>query len=200
MKRRTLLIGMGATVAAGGAAIGTGAFTTVSAERSVSISVAEDSQALVGIDVNDEYGGETDDGVAEFDLQETIFDGTGFNPQGTTILYAALAITNNSGNEGDEMEVRFGYESDSVTVPEDVTVPDTDHEGQFSFRAFDTDNPPEGDPFDGLNFDGDAEDIADPGAVAPGETAVFDLVVDPGGELEANEDYTVDVTIEAVIE
>jgi hypothetical protein len=198
MKRRTALAALGAVIAGGGAVLGTGAFTTVQAERSVSIEVTEDSRALVGIDVNDRYGGQTDNGVAEFNLQENLFSDTGFNPRATTILYGALAITNNSGIEGDEMSVEFAYESSSVDVPDNQETPDTLHEGQFSFRAFDSSNTPSDiDPFEGLNYNGDASDVAAPGAISTGETAVFDLVVDPGGDLTANHNYLVDVTIAA---
>lgn len=198
MKRRTVIIGAGAVVAGAGAILGTGAFTQVQAERTVSVNVAEDSAALVGIEVNDRYGGQTDDGVAEFDLQSNLFEDTGFNPDGTTILYSALAITNNSGNTGDEMEVLLSYESDSVDVPDGQAVPDTSAEGQFSFRAFDANDAPSN-PFEGLSFDGDPEDVGDPGALGVGETAIFDLVVAPGGELDPDEDYAVDVTITANI-
>ena len=43
MKRRTILLGLGTAIAGGGAVLGTGAFTTVEADRSVSVNVAEDS-------------------------------------------------------------------------------------------------------------------------------------------------------------
>jgi hypothetical protein len=202
MKRRTVLIGFGTVVAASGAALGTGAFTTVETERSVSVRVTEDSQALVGIDVNDRYGGQNEDGVAEFDLQSTLFNNgnTGFNPDGKTVLYAALAITNNSGIEGDDMTLQLAYESSSVDVPAGQVVPETDHEGQFYFRPFDSTNiPSDADVFDGLAFEGSAEDIVTPGSISQGETTVLDLVVDPGGKLKQNQDYAVAVTIVANI-
>ncbi|WP_336326225.1 hypothetical protein [Halovenus sp. HT40] len=47
MKRRSFLAGVGAFASAGGFALGTGAFTSVSAERKVSIAVARDSQAFL---------------------------------------------------------------------------------------------------------------------------------------------------------
>jgi len=202
MKRRTLLIGLGAVVAGGGAAIGTGAFTTVEAQRTVSVNVAEDSRALVGIDVNDRYGGQTDNGVAEFDLQSNVFEGTGFNPQGKTILYGALGITNNSGISDDTMSLQLAYESESVTVPTTQEVPKdsyTDGE-QFYFRKFTAENAPDDDNiFEGLDFTGSAEDVADPASIGQGETTVLDLVVNPGGQLDTGQNYAVDVTIVANI-
>lgn len=196
ISRRNTVIGLGALIAAGGAVIGTGAFTQVEAQRQVTVNVEEDSAALVGLDVNERYGG-TENGVAEFDLQSGVFEDTGFNPDSTTILFGALAITNNSGVEGDTLEVQLSYESDDVTVPSGSAVPGAEHEGQFSFRRFDESNNFQGDPFEGLLFTGDPEDVADPGAIPVGETTVLDLVVDPGGELEPEQDYSVDVTITA---
>lgn len=200
MRRRRAIIGLGAVVAGAGAAIGSGAFTAVEAERTVSIDVVEDSAALVGIEVNDRYGGETEEGVAEFDLQENVFEDTGFNPDAKTILYAGLSITNNSGASGDTLSVEFSYDSDDVTVPDGQAVPDENLDGQFYLRAFDSDDPPSGELFEGLTFDGDASDVADPSAIPTGETAIFDLVVDPDGELATDEDYSVDVTISATLE
>lgn len=48
MKRRQLLTGLGA-VTAGGAVLGTGAFSSVQTDRSVSVSVANEDQAYLGI-------------------------------------------------------------------------------------------------------------------------------------------------------
>lgn len=203
MKRRTLLIGLGTVVATSGAALGTGAFNTVRTERSVSVSVAEDSRALVGIDVNDRYGGQTEDGVAEFDLQSKVFDGTGIPPEGETVLYGALAITNNSGIENDEMSVQLAYGSDSVTVPGGQEVPEASYDGgeQFYFRDHSGVTVPAGvdDPFEGLDFDGDP---VSPDSIRTGETAVLDLVVRPkagDGELTPGNSYDVDVTIRATL-
>jgi hypothetical protein len=201
MKRRTILLGLGTAIAGGGAVLGTGAFTTVEADRSVSVNVAEDSAALVGIDVNDRYGDTTDNGVAEFDLQSNIFEDTGFNPQGKTILYGALAITNNSGESG-TMSVEMAYESESVEVPDNQEVPQESYDDgeQFYFRRFSSDNAPDNDNiFEGLSYDGNQDDVADPGEIAQGETAVFDLVVAPGGELSPDADSAVDVTLVATL-
>ncbi|QWC18721.1 hypothetical protein [Halorubrum sp. 2020YC2] len=49
MNRRQLLAGLGAAAAGGGAALGTGAFTSVEADRSVNVSVADEDQAYLAI-------------------------------------------------------------------------------------------------------------------------------------------------------
>jgi len=50
MRRRRFLAGVGTLVGAGSAALGTGAFTSVEAERSVSIAVAKDYRAFLRMD------------------------------------------------------------------------------------------------------------------------------------------------------
>lgn len=50
MNRRTLLTGLGTISASSVFAIGTGAFTSVSAERSITVETAQDSDALLKLD------------------------------------------------------------------------------------------------------------------------------------------------------
>jgi len=50
MRRRRFLAGVGTLVGAGSAALGTGAFTSVKAERNVSITVAKDYRAFLRMD------------------------------------------------------------------------------------------------------------------------------------------------------
>ena len=70
MKRRNLIAAIGA-VTAGGAAIGTGAFTSVEAERSASISIADEDTGLLALTALD-----TDEGgfVIEGDRNELRFN------------------------------------------------------------------------------------------------------------------------------
>ena len=60
MNRRNVLIGLGGLVAGGGALVGTGAFDTVEAERSVTVETAEDANAFLALEPA-ERGDETDD-------------------------------------------------------------------------------------------------------------------------------------------
>lgn len=50
MKRRNFIATLGAAVASGSAVLGTGAFTSVSAARSVTVDVADDDRALLALD------------------------------------------------------------------------------------------------------------------------------------------------------
>jgi endonuclease YncB( thermonuclease family) len=70
MRRRTLL-GLGAA-ASGGLVFGTGAFTTVSAQRSVSVSTTGDGDALLTLRPGEENGAfvETDGGTARVDFAQ----------------------------------------------------------------------------------------------------------------------------------
>ena len=49
MKRRTLLAGVGSLTAASSLVFGSGAFTSVSADRSVNVEVADDNQSLLAV-------------------------------------------------------------------------------------------------------------------------------------------------------
>ncbi|GAB7014225.1 hypothetical protein [Halolamina salina] len=61
MRRRRLLTGLGTVVGGGSLAISTGAFTSVSAERSVSVEIADDAYAFLRMSpiADDGLGGET---------------------------------------------------------------------------------------------------------------------------------------------
>jgi len=60
MKRRTLLVGLGAA-AGTGAVLGSGAFSTASAERQVSITVADDANSFLSLVPGEENGSFADD-------------------------------------------------------------------------------------------------------------------------------------------
>jgi len=62
MQRRNLLIGMGSIAAGGAATIGTGAFTSVEADRSVDVNVSDDAGAYLRLEGN---GGENSEYVTQ---------------------------------------------------------------------------------------------------------------------------------------
>lgn len=74
--RRSILLGAGALVASGGAVLGTGAFTTVQAERTVEVETAGDGNAFLalepisGSDNSDEYAEITGDGLLEVTIPD----------------------------------------------------------------------------------------------------------------------------------
>lgn len=106
MKRRRLLAGLGAFAGAGGFTLGTGAFTSVSAERSVSIAVARDYQAFLRLEPNVDEGidgtrtgrSSTAGNVVEFDIPGTEdgenSDADGVGPDSIYEFHDLLKISN----------------------------------------------------------------------------------------------------------
>ncbi|REA02148.1 hypothetical protein DEQ92_14735 [Haloferax sp. Atlit-6N] len=98
INRRNILIGLGALVGGGGALVGTGAFTTVSAAREVSVSTAGDGSAFLTLE-------ETSDYVSDDGSSDTVTinlggnDSNGFNKNAITELSAVLTVTNNAADE-----------------------------------------------------------------------------------------------------
>ena len=68
MQRRNFIIGAGALAAGTGAAVGTGAFSSVEASREVSVEVADDAQAYLAIEATSDYAETDGDGVLELDF------------------------------------------------------------------------------------------------------------------------------------
>jgi hypothetical protein len=105
MNRRNVLIGLGAVAAGGGALLGTGAFSQVEATRSVSISTAGDSGALLSLtletasynglsDTSGSDSGTNDADTIQIDLEE-------INDDAVTTFDDALTIENNGNNPVD---------------------------------------------------------------------------------------------------
>jgi hypothetical protein len=84
MDRRKFIAGLGSLTAAGAAGIGTGAFTSVSADRAVAVEVADDSSAFLMFDpglkssTNDAFAS-YEDGQLVLDFDETDAGGQGVN-------------------------------------------------------------------------------------------------------------------------
>ena len=139
MNRRTLMIGLGAT-AAGGAVIGSGAFTSVAADRDVAVSVADDSDAFLQLqgatnDNNEElpnaqYAQETG-GTLEVnftsDNNQIEGGGEGFNANADTGVSRVFEVRN-QGTQEVEVALRTSEQDDTdtngvVLVPSDVDAP-----------------------------------------------------------------------------
>ena len=93
MERRKFIAGLGSLTAAGAAGIGTGAFTTASAERQVEVRVASDASGYVGLYDTDSPYSSVEDGQISLDFSEispengpgagTFDNGKGLNPDAT---------------------------------------------------------------------------------------------------------------------
>ena len=144
--RRSVLIGLGALTVGGGAVFGTGAFSSVEAERSVDISTAGDGEALLGLSIESD---ELDGG------EDTIsFDSEDLNEDAVTIFDDAFEVSNNrDDNDGGAIEVDI---YDGSTADENsIVVADRD--------STET----------GMNFVGDPSDIDPDNSVTL--DIVFDL-------------------------
>jgi hypothetical protein len=84
MQRRNYIVGMGSFAAVGAAGLGTGAFTSVEADRNVSVEVADDAGAFLKFDpglkssTNDAFAS-YEDGLLVLDFDETEVGGQGVN-------------------------------------------------------------------------------------------------------------------------
>lgn len=113
MQRRKFIIGMGALTAGGAAAVGTGAFDSVEAERTVQVHVAGDADAYLGLQGDDTYvGDDSDDGALTIDLggPTTGEDGEGFNDEAITEISGVFTITNQS-SQGNTIDVSLDESS-----------------------------------------------------------------------------------------
>jgi hypothetical protein len=95
MNRRRLIATLGAAAGVSGV-LGTGAFTSVSADRSVDVSVVSDTDALLALRPADTPNGtcaEVTDGKFSLDLSATD-GGPGVNPDALTVLDDVFTVTN----------------------------------------------------------------------------------------------------------
>jgi len=111
MERRKFLAGVGSLAAGSAAAMGTGAFTSVQAERDITVDVVGDSSALLGIQPhpsspNSQYASTTDGEVSlDFTSTDAASD-TGLNDKAKVNIEDVLQITNN-GTEGVYVTVKL---------------------------------------------------------------------------------------------
>ncbi|NIB98090.1 hypothetical protein [Halobacterium sp. R2-5] len=103
MQRRKFIAGLGSLAAAGAAGIGTGAFTSVSADRGVTVNVASDANAFLALEAEDTENGDayvTSNGTSgtvslSFDENASTEGGEGLNQNADTIIRDLLQVTNN---------------------------------------------------------------------------------------------------------
>jgi hypothetical protein len=174
VNRRTFLLGLGTAAGASGVVMGSGAFTSVEANRDVSVRVAADANAFLAlrpVGPNAAYT-ETTDGTLGIDLtgeNPTAAGGQGVNPDSITVFEDMFEVRN-QGTREIEVEITppLSAETDAQSVLSVLTVPETDF------------------PSVGL---------------APGETERYSLIVDAfsGGRSSGLElDETITVTGGAV--
>ena len=178
MQRRKFVAGLGALVSGSAAAVGTGAFTSVTADRSVDVEVAGDSNAYLQLEKisgepNSQQYVNVDSGEVSFDFSDGNNDvaggGSGFNPDAVTEVENLLRV----GNQGTQ-EVEFYADLSGVDTSNGTTIQVRAEDGSGNI----VDSPA-------------GENIAQNGGVsspAPesitlgtGDQAVLDLIVDTTG-------------------
>lgn len=102
MRRRKFLTGVGALAGGSAAAVGTGAFTSVEADRQVDVQVASDANAYLGLDNsgenNDQYFDASGDEYA-VNFAEASNGGSGVNPNADTVAKSVFTIENQGTQE-----------------------------------------------------------------------------------------------------
>ena len=105
MERRKFIAGLGSLTAAGAAGIGTGAFTSVDADRNMAVDVVTDQSALLALSGefarNSEYlGNDGSEGelTVEITADNENFAGEGLNSNAETTILEVFSVANNSPN------------------------------------------------------------------------------------------------------
>jgi hypothetical protein len=196
MQRRKFIAGMGSLAAAGAAGIGTGAFTSVSADRTLTVDVAGDASAYLALEPSDgpnaEFATETGD-TLEINFTDSEEGGSGLNEDARTVIRDVFKIT----NQGTQ-DVFVWVEND--TVPDGIGVY-SDSPAHGSGSSTGLGNNKEGNVDDGKRDNADLPPVSVPATneVPVGETMDeigFSFNTGSRGNLDAD-DLTFDMTIVA---
>jgi len=212
MDRRKYLLGLGSLAAGGAATMGTGAFTRVKAERTVTVDVVGDDSAMLTMDgntgsPNSEYSQFTGNGTITVDLTNALGDGLNRNAE-TTILR-----TFRIKNEG--TQPAFVYVDPESVSPDRVTAdPNDDGSSGYEKEGGIYLDPQASDRPNEVNFTGQAISMtgiygvfdATTGFAGTNTYDAADLTIGQGQSLnfglfihtEADIDYTADVSMEIV--
>ena len=119
MQRRNFLIGVSGTAAAGSALLGTGAFSRVESQRDVTIQVAEDPDAYLGLSGTDSINSDNyvdldENGHLAIDISDNPNGGMGVNSDSFTWFDGMVRVCN-QGKEG------VGF---YIAEPDDEDFPD----------------------------------------------------------------------------
>lgn len=105
MNRRNVLIGLGAVAAGGGAVLGSGAFSQVQAERTVSVTTAGDASGFLQLSGDGSYVTDDSSGALTLDLGQAT-SGDGFNEEARTVVEGIVTATNNAA-DGENIDIGF---------------------------------------------------------------------------------------------
>jgi len=148
MQRRKFVLGLGSLAAGGAAAMGTGAFASVEATRTVNVNVVGDQSAYLGLTAQSPYA-ENAGKQLKLDFGPNGYGGQGVNADAVTTFDGVFRMSNNGPNELDITIDKSGlanpsrwhfvpkevYEEYSGNYPEDSFYPSWD-----DFGGYDTTN------------------------------------------------------------
>jgi hypothetical protein len=173
MERRKFLIGTGALASGSAAAVGTGAFTSVTADRDLTVNVSGDSSAFLAFDLEDEPNADyaqvnnSGDSTLEIALDGSLTDsdgnpsGDGVNEDAYTVIRDIFTIT----NQGTQ-DIYVGV--DGSTLPDKPADEQPENGGPDKAIDFFSDDDSLG---TGLGVGEGYGDISDKGALlSPGDT------------------------------
>ena len=204
--RRSVLIGLGGLVAGGGALVGTGAFDTVEAQRTVTVETADDADALLGLAPTDrdddasgtqnEYVTENGDGLLEINLDGNDSgnaNATGLNQKARTRFDELDDITNNGTQAVGTLEFELG-----VTGTDN----DTAHEEAFKIVVNDTTVNPTSGSAVGVLSDADLSSSGGSDTLNVGQTLTLGVEIDllnvtAIDGIDTDADFTLTITAES---
>lgn len=199
MKRRNFIVGLGALSAGGAAAVGSGAFTSAVAKRDVSVEVADDSEAYLALESNDEYAIENSDGTLELDFsQEVSGEGSHVGERSAYVFGKGNAWENpenglftvkNQGTKDVEIEPQFEeqfFDSNGVLIANNKSTDTSNH---------DAEDPPEGTE---LFFATYNKYYEGPATLTPGDETGFYVVVSAGSDAPDEVESTFEISANEV--
>ena len=102
MERRKFVIGAGALATGSAAAVGTGAFSSVTADRETTIDIAGDEDAFLALSVEDtEYARIDENDLLVLEFTGEADDGEGINKAATTRFDDVISVENQGSEEVD---------------------------------------------------------------------------------------------------
>ncbi|MFC4439584.1 hypothetical protein ACFO3C_18115 [Halostagnicola sp. GCM10023398] len=165
-----MLVGLGTIVVGSGAALGTGAFSQVDANRSIDVNIEGDSSAYLGLsqagDDNQFVTTTTEQEVATVDIDIGTDGEDGINANAETRFVELINITNNtdSTNGVDIRNIEFNYSGDDKDAI--TAIPENGFGSSSNQDPFPTEN----------NTISDGATNSE--LLAPGETVAFGIAID----------------------
>jgi hypothetical protein len=163
LTRRNALVGLGTVAAGAGVVGGSGAFTSVEAERTVNVSTESDADAALSLKPADtENSGDyvtTSNDQIQLDLSGTqgdSADSSGLNRDAITKIASLITVTNNGSQELSGLKLHLETDSDNI-----------DESAAFGFTTGNGSN----------EFDND-KDVTDGSGLSVGGSLTFGVIVD----------------------